>query len=530
MVDIPNVDIPNSGALSPGDLGIGRLFEEVRDAVVVADAATGRIVLWNPAAHQMFGYSSPEAVGLPVEVLVPQDLKPRHRAGMIGYLETGRGTILDGGQVVEVPARRKSGDVITVELSLNPIRDASVDGRYVMAIIRDVSERVELRRQATRRLQELEALYAADELLHRSLRLEDVVQTLADLARDILDAEKTTVLVWDSRHERLIPGATRGFSEQSVARLSRGLGQAIAELLLRTNGPIVLEDARTDQRIPQRTFRREQICALLHVPIQVHGEVFGAVGVNYSQPRRFSESDERLLEALAARASVAIENAREYQDAQFAATMHERQRLARDLHDAVSQTLFAAGLNARVLPHVWRADPDEGARCLAELQQLTWGALAEMRTVLVELRPAALTEGDLGDLLQQLAQAAAARAPQVEIHVRDRGKRKLAADVQVAFYRVAQEALNNVVKHADARHIEVQLRRNSQGAELQVTDDGCGFAPECIPAGHFGVGMMRERVQAIGGTLAVHSRPGVGTTLTMVWRAAARRPKQTNVS
>src|SRR5262245_42640148 len=106
------VNVTGTGVLSPGDLGIGRLFEQVRDAIVVADAASGKIVLWNPAAEHTFGYTAEEATGLAVEVLVPDELKPRHRAGMIGYLETGRGTILDGGQVVEVPARRKSGDTM----------------------------------------------------------------------------------------------------------------------------------------------------------------------------------------------------------------------------------------------------------------------------------------------------------------------------------------------------------------------------------------------------------------------------------
>jgi two-component system nitrate/nitrite sensor histidine kinase NarX len=266
---------------------------------------------------------------------------------------------------------------------------------------------------------------------------------------------------------------------------------------------------------------------MLHVPIKVRDEVFGVVGVNYCHPRRFSEAEERLLEALAARAAIAIENAREYQDAQFAATLHERQRLARELHDAVTQTLFAAGLNAHVLPHIWRSDPEEGARCLAELQRLTWGALAEMRTVLVELRPAALTEVDLGDLLQQLAQAAAARAPLLEMRVKTQGRRRLAADAQVALYRVAQEALNNILKHADARHVEVQLRRTSHRAQLQVKDDGRGFAPDSIPAGHFGVSMMHERVQAIGATLAIRSRPGHGTTLRVVLREPTGSSRRT---
>src|SRR5215469_3458456 len=109
------------GALSPADVGIGRLFEHVRDAVVVADATNGQILLWNPAAEKIFGYSVSEVLGRPVEMLVPDNLKPRHRAGLTHYLTTGHGTLLDEGAVVQLPAVRKSGEEIAVELSLNPI-------------------------------------------------------------------------------------------------------------------------------------------------------------------------------------------------------------------------------------------------------------------------------------------------------------------------------------------------------------------------------------------------------------------------
>src|SRR5205807_1516113 len=122
-------------------------------------------------------------------------------------------------------------------------------------------------------------------------------------------------------------------------------------------------------------------------------------------------------------------------------------------------TLFAAGLNAQALPEIWATDPTEGQQCLRELQRLTWGALAEMRTVLVELRPAALTEVDLRELLQQLGQAATARAPHLEVVVNVEGDRPVTPDAQVVLYRVAQEALNNIVKHADARHVTMHLMR-----------------------------------------------------------------------
>jgi PAS domain S-box-containing protein len=517
------VDLADSSMLSPGDLGIGRLFQHVRDAVVVADASTGLIALWNPAAEQMFGYSAIEAVGLPVEVLVPSHLKPRHRNGMVGYLETGRGALLDAGVVVEVPALCKSGETITVELSLNPIHDSSVRGKYVMAIIRDVSDRVDLQAQAAHRLRELEALYAADEMLHRSLRLDDVLQTLVDLAVDILDADKGTVLVWDARHERLCPGATRGFRDESIARMSHALGEGIAGRVAQSRRPIAVHDTRSDPRVIHEITDAEDICSLLDVPIQVRGEVFGVFGVNSCRPRRFGEAEARLLEALAERAALAIENAREFQEAQYAATLHERQRLARELHDAVTQTLFAAGMNAQALPHLWQSDPVEGERCLGELQRLTWGALAEMRTLLLELRPAALTEIDLRDLLQQLTQVARAGAPLLQVTVSSDGEQKLPPDVQVTLYRVAQEALNNIVKHADARTAHVQLRRRSHRVELQVVDDGRGYDPAAIPAGHLGVSIMRERVDAIGATLVIRSRPGRGTSVTVVWRDAGRR-------
>jgi len=515
------------GRLSPGDLGIGRLFEHVRDAVVVADAASGRIVLWNPAAEHMFGYAPAEAVGLSVDALVPDHLKPRHRAGMIGFLETGHGAILDAGAVVEVPALCKSGATITVELSLNPIQDRVVGGPFVLAIIRDVSERVELQAQAARRMRELEALYAADEMLHRSLQLDNVLRALVDLAAEILDAEKATVLVWDARHERLVPGAMRGFRDESVARMSYAPGEGIIGQVALTRRPIGVEDVRADPRVIRRITDPEQICSLLHVPIQVRDELFGVFGVFYCQPRRFSGAEERLLVALAQRAALAIENAHEHQEAQYTATLHERQRLARELHDAVTQTLFAAGLNAQMLPSLWRVNPPEGERCLAELQRLTWGALAEMRTVLLELRPAALAEMDLPQLLKQLAQAAIARAPVLEVNVTADGERKLAADIQVALYRVAQEALNNILKHADARHVEVQLRRSSDRVELQVIDDGRGFNPRSIPAGHFGVSMMRERMEGIGATLAIRSRPGHGTAVKVTVRGRSQRVRRT---
>jgi PAS domain S-box-containing protein len=134
----------NGGRLAPQDMGMGHLFESIRDAVIVADANTGRMVLWNPTAENIFGYSRAEAVGMSVEELVPDYLKARHRAGMAVYRDTGHGRYIDSNTILDLPALRKSGEEIRVELTLSPtepVRGAAVEGRYVLAIVRDTTER-----------------------------------------------------------------------------------------------------------------------------------------------------------------------------------------------------------------------------------------------------------------------------------------------------------------------------------------------------------------------------------------------------
>ena len=137
-------DVGPTERLRPEDLGIGNLFERVRDAVVVADARTQRIVLWNPAATKMFGYAAREALELRVEAIVPHRLKAQHRAGIARYAETGHGPYMGSGEPLELPAVRKDGREIDVELSLSPIGPAETPdggGRFVLAILRDVTER-----------------------------------------------------------------------------------------------------------------------------------------------------------------------------------------------------------------------------------------------------------------------------------------------------------------------------------------------------------------------------------------------------
>ena len=196
--------------------------------------------------------------------------------------------------------------------------------------------------------------------------------------------------------------------------------------------------------------------------------------------------------------------------------LEERQRLAHDLHDAVNQTLFSASLIAEVLPRMWEKDQAEARRSLDDLRRLTRGALAEMRGLLAELQPSTLTDLDLGDLLRQLGNALSGRTD-IPVTVTITGKFNLPSEIQMTFYRVCQEALHNVARHAKASRVEINLQQDGDVIELRIRDNGQGFDPEQTFSGHYGLGMMRERAEAAGALLTVTSQPGHGTELTIRW-------------
>jgi signal transduction histidine kinase len=228
------------------------------------------------------------------------------------------------------------------------------------------------------------------------------------------------------------------------------------------------------------------------------------------------------LEQLVSERTAELEETQEklLQQTQEQATLEERSRLARDLHDAVTQTIYSAALIAEVLPVVWERDADQGRLNLTKLRQLVRGALAEMRSLLFELRPAALEHADLGSLLNQQADALTGRT-RIPVIVDVKGERELSPEVTVAFYRITQEAFNNIEKHAQADQVTAILHRSADEARLTIQDNGRGFDPASIPAERMGVQFMRERAEDIGATFELKSRPGQGTQVCVTWSGLA---------
>jgi PAS domain S-box-containing protein len=205
----------------------------------------------------------------------------------------------------------------------------------------------------------------------------------------------------------------------------------------------------------------------------------------------------------------------------LAAATAERERLSRELHDSVTQTLFSMAAIAEVLPDIWEQDPDKARQGLRDLQSQTQSALSEMRNLLLAWRPETMPKQSLGDLLHELGEATAERT-QMPVATTTMGECYPPTEIKKALYRIAQEGLNNVAKHAGACRATVRLECAGDTLTLSISDDGCGFSPEMVKSHHLGLGIMRERALAVGADLSIASEPGRGTEIVVAWEEPGR--------
>lgn len=255
-------------------------------------------------------------------------------------------------------------------------------------------------------------------------------------------------------------------------------------------------------------------------PIRSNGRVLGFLSLDSATPGYFTQAHAERLQSFADQAAIAIQNARLLARAKRAAVIAERNRIASELHDTISQTLWSMSLISERLPSIWENDRQEGRKGLVTLHQLAQNALSEMRSLLLELHPATLTDEKLGDLIRQAAGIIANRTG-LDITVRIEGEDPIPPDVQFALYRVVQEALNNVALHASARHVLIHFDSTAGQISLSVQDDGHGFDPSDIGPGRLGLSIMADRIQNIGGTLETISSKETGTLIRVGWSAPA---------
>ena len=500
------------------------IFEAASDGLVIYDMELDSVVEANPAACEMHGYTRQEFIGLKAAAF----LLPENHTQFSEQART-----VEPGNVFEAPIvhLRKDGSEFHVEVRRSMILYR--DRPCLLSIIRDVSQRVQTEKNLDGRtesqLREQASLLAISHILASTLEFQPGL--IIDQLREIIEYSHCGLFALED--STLVTLAMRGTPqlEGSSPLRIRVQGPETMAALFNGHRPIRIADVRSDNSQAQFlcSLLNDEASALIEgmrswmwVPLAVKGRIIGGVGVAHERRNYFTPHHADLALSVANQAAITMVNTELNKQAQELAVLEERQRLARNLHDAINQSLFSAGLIAEVLPRLWDRDQQEARRSLEDLRKLTRGAMAEMRALLAELRPSTLTDAELGDLLRLLGNAFTGRT-NIPTRITVLGQGTLPADVQVAIYRVCQEALNNVAKHAAASAVEIHLKHEGTAIEVNIRDNGQGFDITQTTFGHYGLSMMQERAEGVGAQLSILTEPGHGTELTIHWKGAEKK-------
>jgi PAS domain S-box-containing protein len=494
------------------------IFENARDGLILHDIETGQVVDANPEACRMYGYTRDEFIGQLSFILIP----PERILQFEKYIQEVQAV----GAAIALQANlRKDGSLFSTELSGSLFTTGARS--FILSVVRDVSQRVKgeqmLQQRVEERTREQSTLLEISQTLASALELQP--HLILDQMRVIIDYTHAGLFkLEDSTMVVLAVRGPKALERAMPFQILLKSPDALSELYNKRR-PTRISDVQSPDPASRflRSLLDEQAALLLQgvhswmwVPLAIKDRMIGVIGLAHTERSYFTAHHADLALTVANQAAITMANAELYENAQALAALEERQRLARNLHDAVNQSLFSAGLIAEVLPRLWERDPAEGRKSLEDLRRLTRGAQADMRLLLAELRPSTLTDAELGDLLRLLGNALTGRT-NIPIEVTVTGDGKLPTEVQVILYRLCQEGLNNIAKHAGASRVDILLQYVPSGIELRIRDDGRGFDPQKALPGHYGLSMMHERAAAIGATLSISSQPGIGTKIFIGW-------------
>jgi ligand-binding sensor domain-containing protein/signal transduction histidine kinase len=372
-----------------------------------------------------------------------------------------------------------------------------------------------------KRNQEIQALYEADERILRNVSLNQVFQTLVDVAVDMLNADRSIVFAWDEKQTKVVPRVSHGYSPESLKILEFSKGEGAVGEVLTTGKSVIVRQIDMDDFRPevQAALIREGIRSFVHLPIVVDHKVVGVFNVAFTRPNLIGDDTTRLFSALAHRASISIANMELFEQTKDLAVMEERNRLARDLHDSAKQKAFAALAQLGTAKGVLNANGNghgngNGSSAnihLSEAENLVSDVIQELTFLVQEIYPIALQEKGLTIALREYIYEWENRND-IAIQFITRSERRLPLEIEQAIYRVTQEALANVARHSHAHRVDVSLVYNDDSLQLSVSDDGCGFDINPKSQG-MGLRSIRERVASIRGNVQIQSAPGQGTRI-----------------
>lgn len=362
--------------------------------------------------------------------------------------------------------------------------------------------------QATRdRLIETQSIHQVTLALLQKLELDEVLEIVCTEARRLTSARGSSIGLVEGEEWLRIMHST-GETLEKPGRVH--VGQSMLGLAVRRGEPLLINNRPGDKS----EITDGAPVSLLAIPLKIQGQIIGVLDVA-NKDRGFTQDDVRLIQLLANQAAVAVENARLTRKVQEMAVLEERQRLSRELHDSVNQLLYGMALYTQAAQRkLETGELDAVGSHLKNLQESASEALKEMRRLIFELRPSVLNQAGLKGAISQRLKSVEEQIGLVTAF-EWRVNTRLDARIEEMLYGIAQEALNNVVKHAHAMNVTVYVIQNDNSLVMKIEDDGVGFILNEKEKGGIGLRTMRERADALNAELTIRSSPVGGTSLTI---------------
>lgn len=501
------------------------IVESSLDGIMVVQ--NERLVYVNPSAVKIFGYASPEEMQL---LNFSETVAPPSKPFLT---MTSDGHVL-GDEVFrnyELRGLTKQGKII--DLEVNALVIAWNDHPAVQASFRNITKRKTLEREQMLWLWEQETLSAIDRKLIGVVDLNKIFAAILQQSLNLTRAHFSGVLLYDEATMTMQWNSVCGNMIQHTADMFRP-NETLCDIL-KNEEPLVIQDSGTETQYPISRLSlvgEEKLLSTMWLPLIVDGKHRGMLVVGYRQYHDFAEREMRLLASLAEKNSIAMVNAQLYTDllqrekeleilsgARVQAQEDERRRIAREIHDGLGQMLTAIKFNLEILEDMITAGKDERER-IDDMKNLLDSVMKEAREISYNLMPSVLEDFGLAPALQLLSEQFSNRT-NVKVQFQAHGiNDRLDPNLEIGMYRIAQESLNNISKHAEATEVNLQIIRSSTGIRLVIEDNGKGLtAQPCLirATGKGGMGLpgMRERASSFGGAFTIDSTPNNGTLIAV---------------
>ncbi|MDJ0756629.1 MAG: PAS domain S-box protein [Ardenticatenaceae bacterium] len=519
-------------ALRDSEARFSGILDIAADAIISVDVEQN-IIIFNKGAERIFGYTADEVLGRPLDILIPGEWREKHRWHVDTFaLSADSAREMSARQ--EIVGCRQNGDFFPAEASISKIE---IGGQRILtAILRDITRRKQaqaaleeaqemLEQRVAARTAELSTLLDISQEMTTTLELESLLKLILDHLNHVIENTGVSIMILEG--EKLVMKAYRGEGQQAEALPLKFslLDYPPLQEIIHQNRPLIVADlhhdgplAATLQSIDRSLEGDVTIAdyfrACLCVPLTVNKQTIGLLVLNHQEPDFYREEDAKLAQTFANQAAIAIENARLHEQTKKTAVVEERHRLARELHDSVTQSLYSLTLLTAGWQQLTKnGDLNDLQAPLQEIGEIAQQALKEMRLLVYQLRPPELDREGLVGALRQRLEAVEKRAG-LEARLITDELVSLPPQIEEALYAIALETLNNALKHAQATAVRVQIRSDDGWVALDVMDNGRGFAvDEATQSGGMGLANIRERVENCGGELAIDASPETGTRI-----------------